>query len=319
MALFLRYLPLAMMVTTLVLVAGLKADPVRIEGSSEHILSVPATGEKIRILVWQPSGTPPAKGFPVVYVFDGDRHFGLFSDNARALEFRAKRTGRYPPVVVGIGYPAGEFTLERRNYDLTPPAEQFVMPPRPNGLPWPEMGGGDVFLDAVEEVIKPFVQAAYPVNVDREALFGHSFGGMMVLHSLFSRMDSYDMYIATSPSIWFNDKLVLREAQAFMARDVDKAHSLLMMVGGNEQTIGRWENVAGEQLEQRKKWLAYNRMVDNARDLAALIRSDEKARINLAFEVIDGEGHGSVVPTATYRGLWYAISHQNTASPDGIK
>lgn len=303
---------LVLLLLVLFLPDAAKAGPVRVEGSSEHVLRIPASGEKIRILVWQPSLAPPAEGFPVLYAFDGDRNFGLFSDNGRALEFRAKRTGRYPAVVVGIGYPAGEYSLKRRNYDLTPPAAEYEMPPRPNGLPWPEMGGGDDFLDAVEQVIKPFVRAHYPVNAGREALFGHSFGGMMVLHALFNRSDSYDTYIAASPSIWFNGKAILGDARTFLERPGSadqKPLNLLMMVGGNEQTIAAWEKADGKQLEQREKWLAYNRMVDNARDLAALIRRKENSGIDLEFEIVGGEGHGSVVPIAVYRGLWYAIRH----------
>lgn len=290
--------------------AGSAGRPVEIEGAREHVLTSSVNGQAIRILVWQPTVDAPANGYPVVYAFDGDKNFGHFSDSARGLEFRARQSGRLPPVVVGIGYPKGQYTLAKRNFDLTPPAARYDMPERPNGRPWPKMGGGNMFLDTIERDIKPFVRRHYPVDPEREALFGHSFGGMMVLHALFNRNDGYTAYIAASPSIWFNGQSIMRDAQAYLTRthggdrpDV----SLRISVGGNEQTIGAWEKAGGRNISQRAAWLASNRMVDNARELAELIRARGGDRINLQFDVIDGEGHGSVVPAAVYRALLFAI------------
>ncbi|MBO6519763.1 MAG: alpha/beta hydrolase [Rhodospirillales bacterium] len=286
--------------------------PVEIEGAREHVLKSSVNGTMLRILVWSPPGAPPESGFPVVYAFDGDKNFGLFSDSARELVFRARRTGRQPAVVVGIGYPRGEYTLAKRNFDLTPPADHYEMPPRPNGAPWPTMGGGTMFLDTVENDIRPFVQQHYPVNPQRAALFGHSFGGMMVLHSLFNRTDNYAAYIAASPSIWFNRKAVYRDAEAFLQRDAPPGRpnaALRITVGGDEQSLGEWEQGTDEALAKRRQWLATNRMVDNARDLTALITRHGKDRIDLEFEIVRGEGHGSVIPDAVYDAIWFTISH----------
>jgi len=285
---------------------------VRVDGAREHVLTSSFSGQDVRILVWQPPGEPPEGGFPVVYAMDGGKYFGYFSDSARELVFRARRSGRAPAVVVGIGYPRGEYSLAKRNFDLTPPAVRYVMPPRPNGAPWPEMGGGTAFLDTVENDIKPFVEKHYPVNPERAALFGHSFGGMMVLHALFNRADKYSAYIAASPSIWFNDKAVHRDAEAFLKhgrRDADRKAALRISVGGNEQRLGDWERGTAGELEKRRQWLAANRMVDNARELAALIEREGREQIELEFEIIRDEGHGSVVPTAVYESVWYAITH----------
>jgi hypothetical protein len=47
-------------------------------------------------------------------------------------------------------------------------------------------------------------------------------------------------------------------------------------------------------------------MVDNARDLAAMIERDGAERIALTFDVLPGEDHGSVRAITAYRGLMFA-------------
>lgn len=284
--------------------------PVEIEGASEHIITSSVTGETIRILVWVPSGEAPAAGYPVLYAFDGGKHFGHLSDSAETLVGRARFTGRTPAMVVGIGYPKGDYTLGRRNFDLTPPSDHYDMPDRPNGKPWPKMGGGDLFLDTVEKDIKPFVRTHYPADAKRETLFGHSFGGLMVLRALFTRPDSYARFVAASPSIWFNGKQILKDAETFL--NAPRAGNptpipLRISVGGNEQTQHHWERNGRGGTEARIAWLTSNRMVGNARDLADDLRARGGGKIDLEFDVFDGEDHGSVVPAAIYHALVYAI------------
>lgn len=284
--------------------------PVTIEGSSEHIITSSVTGETLRILVWVPPGEAPAGGYPVLYAFDGGKHFGHLSDSAEALVGRARFTGRTPAMVVGIGYPAGDYTLGRRNFDLTPPSDHYDMPERPNGKPWPKMGGGDLFLDTVEKDIKPFVRVHYPADPRRETLFGHSFGGLMVLRALFTRPDSYAGFVAASPSIWFNAKQILEDADAYLGAPKAGQRSpipLRISVGGGEQTPHQWEANGRGGNEARVAWLTSNRMVDNARDLAEDIRRRAVGDIALEFEVFPDEDHGSVVPAAIYRALVFAI------------
>lgn len=281
---------------------------VEIDGSAEHIVQSPSHDGALRLMVWQPSGKPPKGGYPVMYAFDSDLYFGYLSNAVSAIQFKARWTGRNPAILVGIGYPEGAFTLAQRNYDLTPPSERFDMPPRPNGKPWSKMGGGDAFLDALINDIKPFIAARYPVDETRETLFGHSFGGMMVLHTLFTRPDAFERYVAASPSIWFNDKAVLKRAATFAKTARRSAPiPLKIVLGGNEQTLTDWERNGRAGLEAREAWFAATRMVDNAREFVAWAQKEMSDDLRIDFDVVAGEGHGSVVPTAAYRGVLFAL------------
>lgn len=288
------------------------ASPVTLDGARQYTLTV---GDRaLRLLVWRPAGDPPAGGFPVLYTFDGDYSFGLFADMAASLSDQVRRAGKAPAIVVALAYPAGEASMDRRTYDLTAASDRadgsFELPERPNDRPWPPVGGGDAFLDILEHEVKPFVAARFPVDPSRETLYGHSLGGQMVLHALFTRPDSFDAYVASSPSIWMNGGQALREAEAFLgspARPERQPIPLRLTVGGAEQELSEWDRMGPWDVAKREKWVAGNRMVDNARDLARLIGRDGTGRIALTFEVLEGENHHSVRPISTYRGILFAI------------
>lgn len=284
--------------------------PITIDGSAEYVIQPSRYDGLLRLMIWAPKGTPPAGGYPVIYAFDADMYFGYLSNAASGLQFKARWTGRDPAILVGIGYPKGTFNLAQRNYDLTPPSESYRLPERPNGKPWSKMGGGERFLEALVKDIKPFVAARYAVDEARETLFGHSFGGMMVLHALFIRPAAFDRYVAASPSIWFNDKAVLQKAEMFVKSDVstpDGPIPLKILVGGEEQTFTNWERNGRTGMDKREAWFAETRMIDNARELVDWLRSAAPRKVAVEFEIIAGAGHGGVVPPAAYQGIQFAL------------
>jgi predicted alpha/beta superfamily hydrolase len=261
-------------------------------------------------MIWLPPGDPPATGFPTIYVLDGGQNFGLFTDLGDWLAARARHAGKDPALVVAVGYPRGDYTLDKRIYDLTPtPAPGYRMPERPNGTPWPELGGGDAFLDMIETEVKPMIRADYAGDPARETLYGHSFGGMMALHALVTRPESYSAYVASSPSLWFNGGQVMDAVRGFLAQAASPTASpirLLLSVGGDEQVMTGWDSELPDPAAYAV-WKLDNRMVDNARDLAAMIQQDAAGRIALTFQVLPGEDHGSVRPISAYRAIVFAI------------
>lgn len=180
-------------------------------------------GKAYNILISTPDGPPPPGGFPVIYVLDGHGWFGAAVEIARMRE----NSKLDPPIIVGVGYPSRRFFDPGRSLDLTPPgvADARFEPG--------EIGGADRFLSFLNETLKPTIAAAHPINADRETLFGHSFGGLFALYALFHAPQSFDVYIAASPSVGFGDRAILREAAAFRpgARGSPR---LLVTMGGLE-------------------------------------------------------------------------------------
>ncbi|MFH5806673.1 alpha/beta hydrolase, partial [Alienimonas sp. DA493] len=165
-----------------------------------------AAGRVYRIFVVSPSGEVGAAGSPVVYFTDANRNLP-----ALLAAVRASTRGPNDVLLVGVGYPETDRATHqtRRTLDLTPPGGAA-----PDGSP---SGGADALLSFIEDDLKPRIEREYRVDRDRQALFGHSYGGLFVLHALLSRPGTFRTYLASSPSVWWNDGAILEDAKTFAA------------------------------------------------------------------------------------------------------
>ncbi|WP_343525483.1 alpha/beta hydrolase-fold protein [Sphingomonas sp.] len=166
-------------------------------------------GEAYHIMIAWPEGPPPPAGYPVLYVLDGEDNFAIAALTARRLARAGARAGVSEGIVVGIA--AGP--LPRRTRDYTPATPGWAIPAnRPaSGL---ATGGAEAFLDFVERRVQPMVRQRWRVDPSRETLLGHSFGGLLGLHAALTRPAMFDGVVAVSPSLWFGDGLIAREAAA---------------------------------------------------------------------------------------------------------
>lgn len=186
-----------------------------------------ARGSEYRIQISLPEGKVPyTGGYPVLYVLDANAYFPLFHEAKRVQEqFKSS-------IIVGIAYPGGEpLNFVRRAYDLSPAAEP--------GRNTPPQGGQDELLDFLEHQVMPAVAKAFQVDPHQQSLYGHSFGGMFGIYSLFTRPALFDHIVAASPTLWWRDRFLLPYERHFrkqvLAGTVDVTHtSLAVIIGGNE-------------------------------------------------------------------------------------
>ncbi|MEH3121683.1 MAG: alpha/beta hydrolase-fold protein [Sphingomonas phyllosphaerae] len=173
------------------------------------VAGVEGPGGSYEVMIAWPEGEPPAAGWPVLYVLDGEDNFAITALTARRLARAGARSGVAAGIVVGIA--AGP--LPRRVRDYTPATPDWVIPRgRPaHGL---ATGGAEAFLDSVERQVMPLVHdGRWPIDRTRETLVGHSFGGLLALHAAATRPALFDGVVAVSPSLWFGDGLVEREVR----------------------------------------------------------------------------------------------------------
>lgn len=159
--------------------------------------------------------------------------------------------------------------------------------------------------------MKPAVKARFPqAKVTRQALYGHSYGGLFALHTLFTRPGLFDCYIASSPSIWWNDRFIMQEATNFLTTEKNENDmenmsrpSLMVFWGSLEQDAPpRNAHESIDDYEARKRiWLDL-RMVDNARDICEGLKGCERLQTVLGHE-FEGEEHTSVMTCSVARGL----------------
>ncbi|ONG54818.1 hypothetical protein BKE38_09965 [Pseudoroseomonas deserti] len=165
--------------------------------------------EPWRIFLGRPAQPAPAGGFPVLFLLDGNATFPL------AWHAQEMAPGATPAVLVGIGYPvADSFDIRRRFYDLTPETAAEYLQGRAEP---PRTGGQDALLDAITGPLRAEVARRLPVDAGRQALFGHSLGGLCALHAFFTRPEAFGTVIAADPSIWWNNRSILQEQAGFLA------------------------------------------------------------------------------------------------------
>lgn len=188
-----------------------------------------------RILVHRPPGPPPASGFSVLTVLDGNALFAGLVDTARLMRYAPD--GPRDLMVVAVGYPGdAAYDMRRRSFDLTPIPSAQTEGRLQKRL---AQGGQREFLDFLLNRLRSELTRRYPVNAKKHSLYGHSFGGAFALYALYSRPDAFHAVVAASPSIWWNGRSLLKKEEAFMDRvsrnpGVPVQVSLRILVGGRE-------------------------------------------------------------------------------------
>ncbi|QHT58563.1 alpha/beta hydrolase [Paenibacillus lycopersici] len=247
-----------------------------IPGTDQWVMRAARTGREYRIYTYVPPGPPPGQGYPVLYSLDGNASFGSLAEAMR-LQARPPH-GFEPGIVVGIGYDSDEpIVSERRFYDYTEKADPAKLPERPNRAAWPETGGADGFLAFIEEELKPAMERRFPIDRERQSLFGHSLGGWFALHALAERPEAFSAYIAGSPSIWWNGSAILDRLPHALRRLQESAGlsgmALYIGMGADEKPS----------------------MKADAERLHALLQPCRAGGLRLHYRAFEGEGHVSVV------------------------
>jgi len=284
--------------------------PAILDFASQFDLTSKITGRTYRIFMSRPLTPAPKGGFPVLYVLDGNGAFPIANGQAVLSLF----AGAKPVLVVGVGYPVAAAAMTLRNRDLTPTAPGPHDPGNVSDNPKPQdYGGADAFHRFMMEELRPAIARLYPVDAADQSLMGYSFGGLFTLHVLFKHPTAYRNYIAGSPSIWFNDREVLKEESAFSAAVRSGVAAPRILI-----TSDRWEQSDAapdlpKAAEARTKALADMtgfRMVDNARDLADRLKALRGgAGYEVSYTLFPEETHLTGIPAATSRGVAFVESH----------
>lgn len=246
-------------------------------------------GRLYRIYVYTPEGEPPPAGYPIVYALDANSVIGTFVEAVRTQGRRPERTGVVPAVIVGIGYETDQPFSPARYYDFTL-TDQAELSALPGGAVLPEQGGAQPFLAFIEEELKTAIEGELPIDAGQKTLFGHSLGGLFVLHALFTKPDAFRFYVAGSPSIHWNKSLLLEAERRFVRRvEAEPADVDLLLASG--------------ELERGHR----SGMTDNAVEMANRLASLADHGVRVTYKEFEGEGHVSVLPALISRTLRFAL------------
>lgn len=246
-----------------------------------------------RIMVSAPVGPRPAAGYPVIYVLDGNLMFPLLAQLVRNMAGRGQAMNTTAAVVVGIGHalPADMPTVHdaaARTYDYTPVAAGHEADNQ--GRP---QGGADFFLDFVQHRVQPMVAQAFDIDSRSQTLVGHSYGGLCVLHTLFTRPQMFQRYVAASPSLWWGDGAILLERDGFVARPHQRAlgERFLYLSQGSEE--GRPRAAPTHRASPQAGRSPARESLPQLYDSLVAVE-----RLQCSLDIWPGANHGSAMPHA---------------------
>ena len=148
--------------------------------------------------------------YPVLYMHDGQnlfeadrafipgQHWRLNEAADQAIADRAAQ----PMIIVGIDNGGPE-----RIDEYTPTHD-------------PKKGAGgraDIQARMIIEELKPMIDSRFRTQVEREhtGIGGSSLGGLLALHLTLKHPDVFGRASVMSPSVWWNDRVVVRDIEAF--------------------------------------------------------------------------------------------------------
>lgn len=231
-------------------------------------------GYVLQIYLPPDHGKDGAGPFPVLYLLDGDRSFGMAVDIVGWLIWAEEIQ---PVIVCAIGYDdQGGRWWATRARDYTPCKD-----PRNNFGSWPQAGGADAFAAFLQQELFPLMASTYRVRKDERALAGLSLGGLFGAHALLTRPGMFQAYLLSgAPVIWGERYLFARLAEAVKGRRDLRARVYA--------AIGE-----GEPPALTGPWAEFRRTLE----------ATPPNGLDWKAEVLPGESHVSAWPVALTRGL----------------
>ena len=280
-----------------------------------HVQSECVGGE-FRLIIGLPPPSQPGTKFPVIYALDGGACAGLLIGFVRSLP----PLYLPPVVVVAIGYPI-ESNKPFRNRDYTPThsssSDEVMAKLGPilggGQVEIPASGGALAFLRFIEDELKPFIDAEYGGDPGDATITGLSLGGLFCAYALFNKTSAFRRYHVVSPSLWWDNQLILKQEKAHAASSKPLNAKVFLSVGGLETnaTMAK-ERAKFAETTPAEAMAALDRLTAEqnfsaARDVIEQFGQQLAARnyrgLELTTHVFEGETHTSVYAPALSRGL----------------
>lgn len=217
-------------------------------GGSIHTFAIESKhlNDSRELLVRTPQGYETGEShYPVLVVLDADWHFNLAAADIEFLS-ECSYLGRHPiPEMIVVGIANGD-----RNRDFTPTRREEQI-----GMRFPTSGGAQPFRSFLIEEVLPRMDQEFRTHPYR-VLAGWSLGGLFATDSWCEAKPGFDAFLAISPSLWWDDQLLLRR---FREREGPLPPGQLVITLGSEEqdthvsrSVDAWtvhlDSVAGPDL-----------------------------------------------------------------------
>lgn len=256
---------LLLVVAMLLTISFVYAQKKAITYSGEEIkLSSKILNEDRIVSVYLPENYETSgQEYPVIYLLDGRSHF---QHAVGAVGFLARQGQMPQSIIVAI------HNVDRSR-DFSPV----------NVAKIPTSGGADKFLNFLSNELAVYVNKNYRIS-EYSLLVGHSFGGTFAVHSLLTKPEVFDAYVAISPYLHFAESYLVKQAETELKSNYASQKHFYMTVGDEPKYF--------EPLEK----------------FATLVNEKSKDAISFKYQKMMDEDHGSIPYISLYKGIQYAFA-----------
>lgn len=238
-----------------------------------------------------PGGIYQQQKYPVVYLLDGEGHFGSVVGMIQQLSEVNGNSVCPQMIVVGI-------TNTDRTRDLTP--TRVAGGPDLDSNFVRTSGGGENFTTFLEKELIPHIDSTYPTAPYR-LMIGHSLGGLMVLHTLVHRPQLFNAYLAIDPSLWWDGQKLLKQAATTLAQKKFTGKSLYLAIANTMQ--------AGMDTLKVQQDTTFNSLhIRSMLQLATALKNSPGNGLRWAYKYYPDDDHGSVPLIAEYDALRFLFA-----------
>lgn len=208
-----------------------------VRGSNEAVLiDSKILGETRELLIHLPNNYRlyENKQYPVLFLLDGQRNLNHV---AGTLDLLNQSNMAQEMIIIAI-------MNTHRTRDFTPTRN-------PDYDEWGISGGADDFLSFIGQELIPHVDENFRTNGLR-ILSGHSLGGLLTVYALHTRPALFQAYFAFSPSLWWHDEVIFKQARDFY-QNTPELNKYLYVNLGNEDgqmqsAFERFTSLLGERV-----------------------------------------------------------------------
>lgn len=227
-----------------------------------------------RILnIYLPQNFDKTKSYPIIYLLDGSMNED-FIHVTGLVQFFNQMYSMPETIVVGIA------NIDRKR-DFT-----FHTDLKDLQKDYPTTGHSDKFISFLEKELKPYIESQFKIT--DKYLFGQSLGGLLATEILLKKPEMFNNYFIISPSLWWGDESLLKQAPQLLAKIQDTKKFIYVSVGKGEHPV----------------------MVKDAEDLFDVLKKSNKKNWTVEYKMMETDNHATILHRSLYEGLVKLFPYQ---------
>lgn len=229
--------------------------------------------EERTLNIYLPQKFDKTKSYPIIYLLDGSMNED-FIHVTGLVQFFNQMYSMPETIVVGIA------NIDRKR-DFT-----FHTDLKDLQKDYPTTEHSDKFIGFLEKELKPYIENQFKTTDNY--LFGQSLGGLLATEILLKKPELFNNYFIISPSLWWDDESLLRQAPQLLSKIKDTKKFIYISVGKGEHPV----------------------MVKDAEDLFDVLKKSNKKNWTVEYKMMETDNHATILHRSLYEGLVKLFPYQ---------